>query len=64
MQRGEDTDDEDNRIIADIHSWTALHVKSRLAFTRLMDAPAEEVARETAWVSGRSKATALRLSSL
>ena len=46
LQRGEETDDEDIQIIADIHSRTALNFKSRVAFTRLMDEPIEEVARE------------------
>ena len=32
--------------LADIHRRTALNFKSRLAFTRLMDDPVEEVARE------------------
>jgi hypothetical protein len=46
LQQDEDTDDEDIQIIAGIHSRTALNFKSRLAFTRLMDDPIEEVARE------------------
>ena len=46
LQRGEDTDDEDIQIIADIHSRTALNIKTRLAFTCTTDDPIEEVARE------------------
>jgi len=46
LQPGDDTDDEDLKIIADIHRRTALNLKSRLAFVRLTDDPIEEVARE------------------
>jgi hypothetical protein len=46
LQRDDDTDDEDIHIIADVHSRTALNFKSRLTFTRTMDGPIEEVARE------------------
>ena len=44
--KGDDTDDEDMAIIADIHSRTALNLKSRVVFTRLTSDPIEEVARE------------------
>lgn len=46
LQREADTDDEDIRIIADIHGRTALNLKSRLAFIRLTDDPVEEVVSE------------------
>ncbi len=44
LEKSADTDDEDVAIIGDILSRTALNLKSRLALTRLMLEPVEEVA--------------------
>jgi len=46
LEKGDDADEGDVRIISDIHSRTALNLKTRLAFTRLTLDPIEEVARE------------------
>ena len=46
LEKGADTDDEDIKIISDIHRRTALNFKSRLSFAKLTQAPIEEVARE------------------
>ncbi len=43
LEKGVDSDNEDIRIIADIHSRTALNFKSSSAFTKLTTAPIEEV---------------------
>ncbi len=45
LAKGEDTHDEDIRIITDIFSRTALNLKSRLAFSALTDQPEEEIVR-------------------
>jgi hypothetical protein len=46
LEKGDDTDDKDIKIISDIHRRTALNFKSTLSFTRLTLDPVEEVARE------------------
>jgi hypothetical protein len=46
LEKSGDTDDEDIEIISDVHSRTALNMKSRLSFTRLTLDPVEEVAGE------------------
>lgn len=44
LEKGVDTDDEDIRIISDIHQRTALNFKTTSAFTKLTADPVEEVA--------------------
>jgi len=44
LQRENDTDETDIRLITDIFSRTSLNFISRLSFTRLTDQPVEEVA--------------------
>ena len=44
LEKGADTDDEDIRIISDIHQRTALNFKTTSAFTKLTADPVEEVA--------------------
>ena len=44
LEKGMDTDDEDIRIISDIHQRTALNFKTTSAFTKLTADPVEEVA--------------------
>jgi hypothetical protein len=46
LQQEAGTDDEDIEIIREVHSRTALNIKTRLAFTHTTDDPIEEVARE------------------
>jgi hypothetical protein len=43
LGKGDDADDEDVAIVSEIHARTALNFKSRLAFTKLIRAPIEEV---------------------
>jgi multimeric flavodoxin WrbA len=46
LEKGADTDDEDIKVISDIHRRTALNFKSTLSLAKLTQAPIEEVARE------------------
>ena len=46
LEKGADTDDEDIKMISDIHRRTALNFKSTLSFAKLTQALIEEVARE------------------
>jgi hypothetical protein len=46
LEKGDDADEDDVKIVSDIHSRTALNLKTRLAFTRLTLDPIGEVARE------------------
>ena len=46
LEKNADTDDEDIRIISEIHERTSINFKSRSAFTKLTLAPVEEVAHE------------------
>ena len=46
LEKNADTDDEDIKIISDIHERTSINFKSRSAFTKLTLDPAEDVARE------------------
>ena len=45
LEKGDYTDDDDIRIISDIHRRTVLNFKSTLSFTKLTLDPVEEVAR-------------------
>ena len=44
LEKGTNSDDEDVRIISDIHNRTMLNFKSRSAFTKLTHEPVKEVA--------------------
>ena len=46
LEKGDDADDEDIKIISDIHRRTALNFKSPLSFTRLTSDPVADVARD------------------
>jgi multimeric flavodoxin WrbA len=46
LQRSDDTDDEDIRIMSDIYMRNAINLKASLRFTRTVDDPVEEVANE------------------
>ncbi len=46
LEKSAETDDEDIKIISDIHRRTALNIKTTLSFTKLTLDPVEEVARE------------------
>ena len=45
LEKGADSDDEDMRIISEIHRRTALNLRTKMAFTKLTTEPVEEVAR-------------------
>lgn len=46
LEKGEDTDEEDIKIISDIYRRDAINLKTSFCFTRLISDPIEEVASE------------------
>jgi hypothetical protein len=46
LEKDEDTDEEDIRIVSDIYNRDAINFKTSFCFTRLTDDPVEEVANE------------------